>query len=50
MNHGEPGFEAGNAVLGIETVDAEKLARPDALAGANVVFGAARAGDLLGML
>ena len=49
MNHGEHSFQTGNGILGIESEDAEKLARPDSLTGAEVVFRTAGAGDLLGV-
>src|SRR5580692_2057859 len=49
MNHGEHGFFAGDAVFGIEAVNAEKLAGPDAFASFDVIFPAACAGNLLGM-
>ena len=49
MNHLQHGFDAGDTVLGIESVDAEKLTRPDSVAGTDIVFGATRAGDLLGV-
>ena len=49
MNHGQHGFDAGNTALGVKAVDAEKLARPDPVSGADVVFRATGAGHLLGV-
>jgi hypothetical protein len=49
MNHAEHGFFARDAVVGIESVNAEEFGGPDALRGGDIVFPAAGAGDLLGM-
>jgi hypothetical protein len=49
MDHGEHGFFAGDAVFGIEAIDAENLVGPDALTGFHVVSPAAGSSDLLGV-
>jgi hypothetical protein len=49
MNHVDYGFFAGDAIFGIEAIDAENLVGPDALTGFYIVFPAAGCGDLLGV-